>query len=227
MLEPTMDNLHQFPDSGILPVHRFGDEGWREKHEAGVQLTARGPHEVAFIGDSITEGWMSDGLASWNSHFAPLGAANFGIGGDGTYNILWRFDHGEVIGAPWKAFVVLIGTNNIGWEICNPEQTFAGVVAVVERLLAARPGAPVLLHEILPRDFAPDGEMRVLVDRCNALLRGHEFDPRVKLLDFSGLFLDADGTLPTHVAPDFLHLSPAAYEKWAAALLPEVRAALG
>jgi len=222
-----MATLHTFPDAAVIPVDRLDDLGWEEKHEVCVGRTLRGPHQVAFIGDSITEGWESTGWDSWSTHFAPLGANNFGIGGDGTYNVLWRFDNGEVLGVPWRAFVVLIGTNNIGWGICDAEQTYGGIVAVVERLLAAQADAPVLLHEILPRDHTPEGETRVLVDKCNSLLRSHDFGPRVKLLDFAGLFLEPDGTLPSHVAPDFLHLSPEAYETWAQALVPEVRAALG
>lgn len=222
-----MANLHQFADAAVIPVDRLADLGWREKHELCVGRTLRGPHNVAFIGDSITEGWESTGWDAWDSHFVPLGANNFGIGGDGTYNVLWRFDNGEVMGVPWRAFVVLIGTNNIGWGICDADQTYLGIVAVVERLIQAQPGTPVLLHEILPRDHEPEGEMRRQIDRCNALLRAHNFSSNVKLLDFSGLFLEPDGRLPAHVAPDFLHLSPDAYRIWAAALAPEVKAALG
>lgn len=227
MPRPTMATLHQFPNAATTPVDRLDDLGWEERHVLCVGRTINGPHGVAFIGDSITEGWDSTGRAAWDAYFAPLGAANFGIGGDGTYNVLWRFDNGEVLGVPWKAFVVLIGTNNVGWGICDGEQTYQGVVAVVERLLSAQHDAPVLLHEILPRDHEPDGKMRVQVDRCNELLRRHDFGPRVRLLDFSGLFLRPDGTLPVDAAPDFLHLSPGSYEAWAAALHPEVIAAIG
>jgi len=35
-----------------------------------------------FLGDSITQGWGNN--AAWKKHFAPLQAANFGIGGDQT-----------------------------------------------------------------------------------------------------------------------------------------------
>jgi lysophospholipase L1-like esterase len=40
----------------------------------------------------------------------------------------------------------------------------------------------------------------------------------VTYVDLAGAFLEPDGTLSREIAPDFLHLSPRGYERWATAL---------
>lgn len=222
-----METLSTYPDPGVLPVSRLDDPDWRARHLAFVKQTAAGGFRVAFIGDSITMQWEEDGRDAWNSILAPLGAANFGIGGDGTYNLLWRFANGEVLGSRPPVFVLLIGTNNIGWGICDATQTADGVKAVVKTLQADSPDSRILLVQILPRGEMPEDPFRVEVERTNALLRTFDFGPGVTLLDHSGLFLSPDGTIPADLMPDFLHLSPRAYAMWAAALRPEIVAALG
>lgn len=221
-----METLHQFPDAATIPVHRLADLGWRERHEAYVGQTIRGGYRVAFIGDSITEGWESTGRQAWDAHFAPIPSANFGIGGDGTYNLLWRFANGEVRGYQPDVFVLLIGTNNIGWGICDGQQTAAGIVAVVQALSDIAPVARVLLHEILPRAEHPDDPMRTEVELANRLVREYGFGPNVSLMDNSHLFLRPDGTIPVELMPDFLHLTPEAYDMWAESLRPHILGAL-
>ena len=83
--------------------------------------------DLLFVGDSITEGWLADGRATWDREYAPLHPYNLGIGGDETQHVLWRLDHGEVDGLNPGAVVLLIGTNNLGNAGHTPEQTAAGV----------------------------------------------------------------------------------------------------
>ena len=44
--------------------------------------------EVVFLGDSITQGWLGEGLPVWNESYAKLGAVNLGIGGDEVQHVL-------------------------------------------------------------------------------------------------------------------------------------------
>src|SRR5579872_3049477 len=69
------------------PTPRPGD--WLKRHQGLVAQAHQGGIHVLFVGDSITDGWRNTGLATWNTAFAPLHAANFGISGDGTQNVLW------------------------------------------------------------------------------------------------------------------------------------------
>ena len=48
----------------------------------------------------------------------------------------------------------------------------------------------------------------------------------MKSLPIGDRWVQKDGTIKKSDMPDFLHLSKAAYEQWAQALLPEITAAL-
>src|SRR5262249_39385542 len=72
------------------------DKGWMKRHEGFVVIAKKGEVDVLFLGDSITDGWRSfnaekktGGRNVWEKTFAPLHAANFGIGGDRTQHVLW------------------------------------------------------------------------------------------------------------------------------------------
>lgn len=143
------------PNTATQPVSR--DESWLRRHEGFVAEARRGGIDVVFLGDSLTDLWRREGRAVWEKHFAPLRAANFGIDGDRTQQLLWRLQDGAVDAPAPKVVVLLIGTNNAGNERNSdvPRNTtaeaIAGVTLVVQTLrvkfprhhhLAARPPAP-------------------------------------------------------------------------------------
>src|SRR5207248_8004812 len=86
----------------------------KERHDGFVAIAKKGDVDLLFLGDSITDGWRGGGKAVWEKNFAPLKAANFGIGGDRTEHVLWRLQHGELDGIKPKLAVLMIGTNNLG-----------------------------------------------------------------------------------------------------------------
>jgi len=71
-----------------------------------------GPCDIAFIGDSITQGWEGNGKKVWEKYYAQRKCLNFGVGGDRTEHVLWRFENGQLDGIKPKAAVLMIGTNN-------------------------------------------------------------------------------------------------------------------
>ena len=185
---------------------------------------------VVFLGDSITQGWGSEGKAEWDARFAPLGAANLGIGGDRTQNILWRIAHGALDGLQPELVVLKIGVNNL-WEevfVCGPNRVADGVAACVAAIRARCPTAKVLALGILPTQAAPDHPLRAIVRAVNARSAAQTptADGRVRFEDIGAAFLEVDGRISTDIMPDGCHLSPRGYARFADALQPLVQAML-
>ncbi len=201
---------------------------WRKMHDEDVAIAARGGVDVLFVGDSITEGWEWNEGEHWKKHFVPLGAANFGIGGDTTQNVLWRLDHGSVGVLQPKVVVLLIGTNNLGRESAAPAEVARGVEAIVARLCTAFPAAKLIVHGVFPCDASAQAEIRGRVAALNAELRKLDGgDGRVLFRDVGARFLEPDGSISPAVMPDGLHLSPEGYRRWAEELAPLVHTLLG
>ncbi len=213
-------------NTALQPAPR--DAAWLKRHEGFVAEAARGGVDVLVLGDSITDGWRrlgpNGGKAVWDLEFAPLRAANFGIGGDRTQHVLWRIEHGTLEGLRPKVVVLMIGTNNTGFERDGttarntPAETVAGVQAIVGQLRRRLPEARVLLLAVFPRGERPDHPQRLQVNEINRGLAPLADGRHVTFLDVGPSFLAADGTLPAAVMPDFLHPREEGYTRWAAAL---------
>jgi len=205
--------------AATTPVSRT-DAWWQERHIACVNATKKGGIDVAFIGDSITQGWESSGRAAWDASFAPLKAANFGFSGDRTQHVLWRIQNGEVTAANPKVIVMMIGTNNLAAD--QPAQVAEGVCAIVDELLA-KTRAKILLLGIFPRAEAPENPLRLAAAEATRLFYARLHNPRVNELDIGKSLTRTDGTLRMLLLPDALHLNAAGYSIWAKAILPTVR----
>jgi len=209
------------------------DARWMERHEAFVAEAKQGGIQVLFLGDSITDFWRDanpqrGGKAVWDREYAPLHAANFGISGDRTQNVLWRLEHGEADGYQPRVVVLMIGTNNTGLERdgvtprnSTPE-VVAGVTAVVRELRGRFPEAKILFLAIFPRG-AKDSPQRAQVAEVNRELAKLNDGEHVFYLDIGGRFLDAAGDIPRDIMPDQLHPSLTGYEIWADAIRAPLR----
>jgi lysophospholipase L1-like esterase len=198
---------------------------WKKKHEAHVAIAKKGGVDLLFVGDSITEGWA--GTQVWYETYAPRKAANFGIGGDTTQNVLWRLENGAGEGLSPKVVVLLIGTNNFGLHGDQPADVAKGVTAVVGSLRSRFPAAKILLPAVFPRDRKPDTAFRRKIAELNAAVAKLDDGKAVRFLDIGAKFLAADGTLPADVMPDALHLSEKGYRIWAEAMEPLLKELLG
>jgi lysophospholipase L1-like esterase len=207
-------------NTAIQPAPR--DAAWVKRHEGFVEIARKGGVDVLFLGDSITDGWRSKGKPVWEKHFAPLNAANFGIGGDRTQHVLWRMENGELDGIKPKAVVLMIGTNNTGKERDgNPRNTtpeiIEGVTTVVKGLRANLPESKILLLAIFPR--GQKGEpIRDQLAEINAALAKLGVGKNVRFLDIGQKFLEQEGTLSKEIMPDLLHPNEKGYEIWADAI---------
>jgi lysophospholipase L1-like esterase len=202
------------------PVPRDGEGWWVERHTQCVEITKAGGVDLAFLGDSITQGW--EGQPAWEKHFAPLKAANFGFSGDRTEHVLWRLNNGELVGLSPKVIVIMIGTNNLGHNSSNPQQTADGVKAIVSTLRSRIPAAKILLLGIFPRDEKPDGAYRRQVAEATSLFKDAADGTHVHFLDLAPRLLNEDGTASKDIMPDFLHLSEKGYDLWASAIAPRI-----
>jgi lysophospholipase L1-like esterase len=201
-------------NTAIQPVPR--DANWVKRHEGFVEIAKKGGVDVLFLGDSITDGWRGRGKAVWEKNFAPLNAANFGIGGDRTEHVLWRMENGELEGIKPKAVVLMIGTNNSGKRNTAPE-IIEGVTAVVKGLRTKLPETKILLLAVFPR--GQKGEpIRDQLNEVNAALAKLGDGKSVHYLDIGQRFLEPDGTLSKEIMPDLLHPNEKGYEIWADAI---------
>lgn len=191
---------------------------WKKLHKEHLARTKKSGVDVMFLGDSITQGWGDEGAKVWKLRYEPLKAANYGIGGDTTREVLYRLDDGILDGIRPKAVVLLIGTNNFGLFGDSPADVAKGVDAVVASIRKKAPNAKVLLLGIFPRDKAADTPFRKKIAEANAAIAKLGDGKAVTYLDIGKTFLAADGTLPADVMPDALHLSEKGYGLWADAI---------
>ncbi|MFN8826139.1 MAG: GDSL-type esterase/lipase family protein [Planctomycetota bacterium] len=201
------------------------DQGILERQASCVQRAkAAGPTDVVFVGDSITQGWEEGGREAFDRHFAKFTTLNLGVSGDRTEHVLWRLQEAPLTKAQPKVVVLLIGTNNLGHRSSTAEQTLDGVLAVLRLLRAQAPQARILVCETFPRGERIN-PMRGDILQVNQAVRG-QLDANAKALAIGDRWVQKDGTIDKADMPDFLHLSAAAYDQWAQALLPEIEAAL-
>ena len=196
-------------------------ERWLGQHEGYVERAKRGGIDLLFLGDSLTYAWNFDGHEVWQSDFASSNAANFGIGGDRTDDVLWRIEHGEVAGSGASTVVLLVGTNDLAGGV-SPEQTAAGIEACVNAIRVRVPRATVAVMSLLPRGPGDGGSaIRRLVAAVNARLAKLDDGKHVRYVDLTPAFVDFRGAIrPELFHPDLIHLSAAGYRAWSDALRP-------
>ena len=196
-------------NSAAVPTNRGTDE----YHQQLNAVAKQGGIDLLFVGDSITMGWRGDGRAVWDERFAPLKAANFGLGGDKTEHVLWRLQNGNLEGIAPKVVVLLIGTNNVG-RITAAELA-EGITANVHEIRKRVPAAKVILMGLLPRGETPDDKHRLQVAEVNATIAKLDDQENVFFIDLGAKMLRPDGSISTEVMPDLLHLNHAGYVIWA------------
>lgn len=193
-------------------------------HESFLARGRAGPIGVLFLGDSITNHWhIAPGI--WQKYYGPFQAANFGISGDTTQNVIWRIEHGELDGIHPRVVVLLIGTNNSGTN--TAAEIFAADRKIVDLIRAKLPATKVLLLAIFPRGpRAKDGrgpnyaQRMAVIDPVNRQLATLDDGTHVRYLDLGPKFRGPDGRIPDAIMADQVHPTVAGYQIWADAMQP-------
>ena len=180
--------------------------------EAGKQC------DIIFIGASNVEYWTSEGKPVWDHYYAPRHAFNFGVGGDKTENVLWRFDHINLSGMKPKVAVVFVGLNNFE---SSPKDLATGIKAVVKRTLATFPGSKVILVSLTPN--GRDNDQCV---QTNAILRKYANNTDIYYVDIYSK-MPREGDSWKGLKPDRLHFTEDTYRMWAKQMEPLIQRFLG
>jgi N-acetylglucosamine-6-sulfatase len=191
------------------------------RHRTFSEIARGATIELLFVGDSITDGWRNAGQPVWDQNWAPLKAANFGIGGDTTQGVLWRMQNGELDGFKAKLIVHMLGTNNLNR---NPiDEMVDGNRLIVEEYKKRQPQAKVLLLGIFPRSPEASHPNRALIKEANGKLAQLADNKQVFFMDIGEKFLTGDGTLTQEIMPDGLHPNLRGYRIWAEAISGRVK----
>ena len=204
-----------------LPLSRMDLPWWRARFAAKAEEMKRGPVDLVWYGDSITQDWEQAGPEPWQN-FAPVWqhyyggrhALDLGFKGDTTAHLLWRIENGEADGIHPKVAIVLIGANNFGHVHWGAGPTEAGIVRIIDALHARLPGVRILLIGVLPCLRGP--WVAAQTEAVNRALAARYRDGKQAMfVDVSRLFLtgghvDAGKFLDPHLRPPDLPLHPTA-----------------
>jgi lysophospholipase L1-like esterase len=214
-------------NSAIVPVSRTGGATNRQSLVLQRAKDNPGSCDVVFIGDSITQGWEGAGRNVWQKYYGSRKCLNFGVGGDRTEHVLWRFEQGQLDGLKPKAAVLMIGTNNSnnnrdGTEQYTTSDILEGVQAIVKQIRERLPDTKLILMDIFPRSKTFSAQRGKLL-QINQALEKLADDKTIFYVDIGSQLIEADGSISTSMMRDALHPGEKGYEIWAAAIEPKLK----
>jgi lysophospholipase L1-like esterase len=211
--------VHQ--NTAIIPVPRPAGHTYRQDLVLQRAREATGQYDIEFIGDSITQGWERVGKNVWKEYYGNRRVLNFGVGGDRTQQVLWRFEHGQLDGVHAKVAVVMIGTNNSNGNDNSEADILAGVTAIVKGIRERQPETKIILCAIFPRGQTFSTQRGKILQVNQALARLDDAK-NIFYLDFGSQFIENDGSISKSMMTNYLHPTEAGYKIWAAAMEPTI-----
>ena len=203
---------------------------WWARHELKVRQAREKSHDLVFIGDSITHFWQDEGdsVSSrlsgpvWQEFYGRRNAFNLGYGYDRPQNTLWHLEYGEFDRQRPALIVLNIGSNSFcvtpRYPGDSPDDAFAGVRTVIEKLFELSPESRMILMGIFPRSGVQEK-----VDALNARLERYAAgETRIDFVSLRDRFLRGGEFVEELYRDRFCHPSPAGYRVWAEAIEPLV-----
>lgn len=207
-------------EASPAPLHRKSEATWRKRHLATKAKLSAGPRvDVLLLGDSITQGWEYS--RNWTRHFAGYRTVNAGIASDRVEHVMWRVEDGLIANSRPKVVVLLAGVNNMA--VSSPTHIAAAQGRIIEDILGASPTTKVLVVGVFPTGKSASSPRRAKVKRMNDELAKLADGQRVHFMDIGARFLEKDGSLSSRIMFDYLHLTPRAYDRYAAAIKPKIK----
>jgi len=196
----------------------YNGKSWMERVESHQRDIDEVDPDILFIGDSLTEGFLGQGLPHWKRLKSCGKIVNLGIGGDKVENILWRIQHYR-IGQP-RLILLLAGTNNINRN--SADEIIEGLRACIRSLQKKAPESTIILQHLLPRQAEASDPLYLKVLQINKKIPALAHQTGVRQATFHSLFLSENGEghlHPDRMKADHVHLEEAGYRVWTDALL--------
>jgi lysophospholipase L1-like esterase len=182
------------------------------KEDVAVPAAVPGEQRVVFMGDSITQAWIHNGVPPEPPVAGRL-YINRGISGQTTPQMVLRFRQ-DVIELKPNAVVIFAGINDIAGNTgdMTPEQTEDNLASMAD--LAKINGIRVVLCSITPAfDFPwrPGREPATKVVALNNWIKAYAESHGYVYVDFYSTMVDERGGLPVTLSKDGVHPTPAGY----------------
>jgi lysophospholipase L1-like esterase len=188
-------------------------------HEEDLALgaPAAGEKRVVFMGDSITQNWLRNGVPANQpdpGFFPGKPYVNRGISGQTTPQMLLRFRQ-DVIHLKPAAVVIFAGTNDVAGNTgdMTPEQTEDNLSSMAE--LAHANGIKVVFCSILPAfefQWRKGREPAPKIIALNSWIKAYAESHGYVYVDFYSAMVDTRGGLPVTLSADGVHPNKAGYD---------------
>jgi lysophospholipase L1-like esterase len=208
-------------NSAIIPVPRTGGATNRQSQVLQRAKDNEGTCDIVFIGDSITQGWEGAGKNVWQKFYGNRKCLNFGVGGDRTQHVLWRFEQGQLDGLKPKVAVLMIGTNNSNKDDNSEADILEGVQLIVKQIRERLPDTKLIINDIFPRGKTFSTQ-RGKILQVNQVLEKLADGKMIFYIPVGSLMVESDGSISRDMMRDYLHPGESGYEIWAAAMEPKV-----
>jgi len=215
----------------VIPVSRTGNSTNRQAQVLKRAKEHPSDYDIEFIGDSITQGWEGAGKNVWKEFYGQRKCINFGVSGDHTEHVLWRFEQGQLDGIKAKVAIVMIGTNNSnknkdGTDAFTDSDILEGVTAIVNEIRRRQPDTKIILLGIFPRSQTFSVQ-RGKILQVNQALAKLDDGKNIFYIDFGSQMIENDGSISKSMMKDYLHPGEAGYKIWANAIEPKLKELLG
>jgi lysophospholipase L1-like esterase len=201
---------------------------FKRYNKANKELPAPAKKEkrVVFLGNSITEGWVS----IHPEFFKENGYIGRGIGGQTSYQFLLRFRN-DVINLKPKLVIINAGTNDAA-ENTGPfdlDITFGNIASMAE--LAKANGIKVILTSVLPSSgFRWNKKVTDAADRIEALnakIKAYAKENKIPYVDYyTPMVSGAERALNPAYSNDGVHPTLEGYLVMEALIKPAIEKAL-